>query len=183
MPKSVASPVDIYEFQEKLFIISSGQSKINCYDPLQHQFVASFDSECKQPSGLATNGELLFYTDLATSSIKAWDGKTVQTLYTPASPTDLNKPMGLSYSGNKLYIADTYNHQIKSYSIGSKNIEPLAGIGKAGNQSGPLATAALNYPTSLFVTGMSIFVCDRGNNQIKFVDLLQARVHELKVQR
>lgn len=179
--KSFTSPVDIYEFQDKLFVLESGSNKIYSLDIARNLLASTVVEGCKQPSGLTTNGEFLFFSDLSTSCIHEWDGKNLQTLYTPKNPSELNKPMSLSYSGNKLYIADTYNHQIKVLSLSSKKLEPLIGTGKPGKNLNSLLETELNYPTSVFLSGTTLYICDRGNNQIKIADLLHSKVQNLTV--
>lgn len=179
----LSSPIDIYEFHEKLFILSSKSRSIYTFDPIRKIMEEAIQGNFKQPSGLTTNGELLFFTDLSTNSIKAWDGKNVLNLYTAPTPQDLNKPMSLSYSGNNLYIADTYNHQIKVLSLNSKTLVRLIGSGKSGNVSSDFSKTELNFPTSVFISGMSLFICDRGNNEVKVAELLLSKVQPYKVHR
>lgn len=181
--KSPKNPIDVYEFNEKLFILSSGSSIVTSFDPIRNHSETAFQTSCKQMIGLATNGEQLFFTDLATNSILSWDGKKTYTLFTAKSTAELNKPMSLSYSGNNLYIADTYNHQIKLFSLNSKTLTTLIGTGKAGNGCGDFAKTELKHPTNVFISGMSLFICDRGNNEIKIADFLQNKVQSFHVRR
>ena len=169
---SPPSPIDVYEYNEKLLILSSSTSTIYSFDPIRNQVEVAINTSCKQMCGMTTNGELLFFTDLATSSIKAWDGKNVTTLFTPKNPVELNKPMSMSYSGNNLYIADTYNHQIKVFSLISGLIEPTRTF-----------NPELKHPTNVFISGMSLFICDRGNNEVKVAELLLSKVQPFHVHR
>lgn len=183
IPKSPKNPIDIYEFHEKLFILSSGSGSVTSYDPIRNISEIAFQTSCKQMCGLTTNGEQLFFTDLATGSIHSWDGKSVQNLFTPKSPSELNKPMSLSYSGNSLYIADTYNHQIKQFSLVSKTLTTFIGSGKAGNSYGDFTKTELKHPTNVFISGMSLFICDRGNNEVKIAELLLSKVQSFSLHR
>ena len=178
---SPPSPIDIYEYQDKLYILSSTDSSLYSLDPIRNQITKEFTGDFKSASGMTTNGEMLYFCDTSSGSIMAWNGSKMTTLFAASSPSVLNKPMSLSYSGNNLYIADTYNHQVKILSLITGALTPLIGTAKPGNKCKDFASSELNHPTSVFISGMSLFICDRGNNEIKVAELLMSTVQPFNV--
>ena len=135
-----------------------------------------------QPSGLATDGKSLFFADSESSSIREVDlvirgihGLEVRTLVggdpNPRNlfafgdkdgksfAAKLQHPLGVAYSENMVYVADTYNHKIKVLDT----------------QSGQISTLALNTkfsePGGLNVAGNQLFIADTNDQKIRVVDL------------
>lgn len=96
-----------------------------------------------QPSGLATDGQRLFFADSESSAIRAADfmpdGYT-QTLVGEglfefgdrdgkALQARLQHCLGVEYYNGKLYIADTYNNKIKTLDLATKEVATALGSG------------------------------------------------------
>ena len=103
------------------------------------------ESGFAQPSGIATDGKNLYVADSESNIIRAIDiaGGTVQTLVggdlfefgdVDGSGDDvrLQHPLGVISFGDKLLIADTYNHKIKQLDPKRESVTTLFGTGKPG---------------------------------------------------
>ncbi|MBT5830366.1 MAG: redoxin domain-containing protein, partial [Candidatus Latescibacteria bacterium] len=102
-----------------------------------------------QPSGITTNGTHLFFADSETSAIRHADihpSGHIETLIGealfqfgdqdgPYPTARLQHPMGITYYNGVLYIADTYNHKIKTIDPNTKTATTLAGSSK-GHRDG-----------------------------------------------
>ena len=90
-----------------------------------------------QPSGIATNGKKLYFTDSETSAVRAADldhaGKveTIVGLHLfefgdvdgVGEDVRLQHPIGIDILDGILYIADTYNNKIKKVMPHRKSLE------------------------------------------------------------
>ena len=87
----------------------------------------------------------------------------------PASEARLFFPEGLALnSAGTLYVADTYNHRIRS--VGGNTISTVGGNGVVGHVGdGKAATSAsLYFPVSVvFDPGGNLYLADFGNNRIR----------------
>ncbi|MGH8905996.1 MAG: NHL repeat-containing protein [Egibacteraceae bacterium] len=92
----------------------------------------------------------------------------------PATATQLTNPIGLAVdAAGNLYIADTFNHQVRRLDLRSGMITTVAGSGVQGpSGDGGLATAAqLDRPLGLAVaTGGNLYIADSGNHRVRRVD-------------
>jgi thiol-disulfide isomerase/thioredoxin len=146
-----------------------------------------------QPSGLATNGRELFFADSESSSIRSISlpdkGDKVSTLVggdpNPRNlfafgdkdgkgfAAKLQHPLGVAYHGDypqMLYVADTYNHKIKSLHVPDGVISAVAGNGR-GDRDGDAKTAQFNEPAGLSLIGTKLFVADTNNHKIRVVNI------------
>ncbi|XP_040293652.1 NHL repeat-containing protein 2 [Bufo bufo] len=161
-----------------------------------------------QPSGLtACRGDpwnCLFVADSESSSIRSVsfkDGAVKHVVGGERDPTNLfafgdvdgtginaklQHPLGVSWDQNRgtLYVADSYNHKIKTVDPKSKSCVTLAGTGQAGNAPGPsFMEASFNEPGGLCAVagGRSLYVADTNNHQIKVLDLETKMVSVLPI--
>jgi thiol-disulfide isomerase/thioredoxin/DNA-binding beta-propeller fold protein YncE len=157
------SPWDVLAFDGELVIALAGSHQIGVWSPAEREVrrlagngredivdgkvgSASF----AQPSALATDGAEIFVLDSETSSVRAIDPRAgaVRTLVGKGlfvfgdvdgdrHSTRLQHPIGLTYGGGSLYVADTYNSKIK-------RIDPRTGVTRTlyGGPSGELAEPA-----------------------------------------
>ncbi len=87
----------------------------------------------------------------------------------------LNEPWGVAYDGanSRLYVADTYNHQVKRYRPDVDGMDGRLGIGTQGSGGdGSFASIAqLSWPLDVAVDGNGrIYIADSGNSKIRRVD-------------
>ncbi len=81
--------------------------------------------------------------------------------------------------GEKLLVADSYNHKIRSIQLKNNRVSTLVGKGKPGNTLDP---PLLNEPGGLSIAGDQLFVADTNNNRICVIDLKTEQMTEFVVQ-
>lgn len=141
-----------------------------------------------QPSGIAANPLEpfgLYVTDTSNQTIR-WISPlgVVSTFagspgrYGSADGTGtearFSDPYGITYvAPDKLYVADRWNHTIRTMTVARPNIptttvSTLAGTaGQSGNVDGIGAAARFNGPTGIAVSGTSLYVVDAGNSVVR----------------
>jgi thiol-disulfide isomerase/thioredoxin len=153
-----------------------------------------------QPSGLSSDGKVLYVADSEGSSIRAvpFDPtKDVQTVvgtaWLPAGRLfsfgdvdgqgqriRLQHALDVLYHDGLLYVADTYNNKIKVVDPRQATSRTLAGTGKPGAEDEP---AAFDEPAGLAYAGGKLYVADTNNHAIRTIDLKHDnRVATLEIQ-
>jgi len=136
-----------------------------------------------QPSALATDGKTLFVSDAEANIIRAitlGPKPEVRTLVGgdlfdfgdvdgTGDDVRLQHPLGLARWGDKLLIADTYNHKIKILDPAARSARSFVGAGKPGQKDG--AAPSFYEPGGLSVAGDMLYVADTNNHAIRVVDL------------
>ena len=145
-----------------------------------------------QPSGMATDGKTLYVADSESNIIRAIDiGEgTVKTLVggdlfefgdVDGSGDDvrLQHPLGLISFGEKLLIADTYNHKIKQLDPKRKSVTTLLGTGKPGQSDG--ASPSFYEPGGLALANDKLYIADTNNHAIRVADLKTKATSTLRI--
>lgn len=142
-----------------------------------------------QPSGLATDGRLLYAADSENSAIRAAaidpQGE-VETLaggelfdFGDADGTGLmarfQHPLGVAYHEGMLYIADTYNNKIRRLDLADRSVTTFAGTGEAGLADGAGAEARFSGPSGIAAAGGKLYVADTDNHAVQRIDLATGR--------
>ncbi|WP_425616815.1 thioredoxin-like domain-containing protein [Anatilimnocola sp. NA78] len=147
-----------------------------------------------QPSGLASDGQVLFVADSEGSSIRAVPIKGVKevatVLGTSRLPTGrlftfgdrdgavnqalLQHPLGVAYREGQLFIADTYNSKIKELDLKTGVVRTVPSAGGTDSKS-------LDEPGGLSLGGDKLFVADTNNHGVRVIDLAGSSVIELKI--
>jgi len=135
-----------------------------------------------QPSGLALDGDLLYFADSESSSIRVADLILDETSLVAGSDKDLftfgdrdgpgaeallQHPLGVSIGDGALYVADTYNSKIKRFDPGTGEIVTISG-GEQGWQDG--AVPLYSEPGGLDFAEGRLYVADTNNHAIRVVD-------------
>lgn len=200
----LSSPWDVLKIDRTLYIAMAGPHQIwkMNLDTRQVSVFAGSGREARvdgsaqsaalaQPSGLATDGKKLFFTDSESSSIRAVDlasGAVTTLAGGGTNPMDLfqfgdidgrggavrlQHPLGIAWDNGTLLISDTYNHKLKS--IDAQGIvSTLAGAATksaAGKTDGALAAARFYEPGGVSLLGRTLYVADTNNHAIRVVDL------------
>jgi DNA-binding beta-propeller fold protein YncE len=150
--------------------------------PLAHSCFA-------QPSGLATDGKVLYVADSETSSIRAIHDGKVETLVGEGlfdfgdvdgvgDKVRLQHALGVACYDGKLYVADTYNSKIKVIDPKTRTAKTFLG----GEPDGWLATPLFQEPAGLSVAGGKLYVADTNAHRIRVIDLKTRAVSTLKLQ-
>ena len=83
----------------------------------------------------------------------------------------LQHPTGLATDGRLLYIADTYNHKIKTLDPSTGDVRTLIGTGAPGADDGPFALATLYEPEGLAYMDGRLYIADTNNHVVRVADL------------
>ncbi len=84
--------------------------------------------------------------------------------------TRFNKPQGVYYQDDKLFIADTSNHTIRVADLKDKTVKTIAGNGKQVHFTGTDGTS-LNSPWDLIMLDDVLYIAMAGNHQLWKFDL------------
>ncbi len=191
---ALASPWDVLLHGGELFIAMAGPHQIWRMNLKTQQFApyAGSGREARtdgtlssaafaQPSGLATDGKVLFVADSEISAIRAVDlpgtGDKVRTLAGgdlfdfgdkdgQGNAVRLQHPLGLAFKDGLLYVADTYNSKIKT--LDPKTGEVKTWLGSKGDADG--AQPKFYEPGGIAFSGDTLFVADTNNHKIRAVD-------------
>jgi thiol-disulfide isomerase/thioredoxin len=145
-----------------------------------------------QPSGLATDGKRLFVADSEANIVRAIDfaSGVVITLAggdlfdfgdVDGSGNDvrLQHPLGLLTFGDKVLIADTYNHKIKQLDPETQTVTTLFGAGGPGQNDG--SAPSFYEPGGLSVASDKLYIADTNNHAIRVVDLKTKTTATLRI--
>ena len=81
----------------------------------------------------------------------------------------LQHPLGIVAVGDKLLIADTYNHKIKELDLKTLNVKTLLGTGRPGQVDG--SAPSFYEPGGLSVANGKLYLADTNNQAVRVVDL------------
>jgi hypothetical protein len=91
----------------------------------------------------------------------------------------LQHPLGLALEGERLFIADTYNHKIKTLDTRTRKVSTFAGTGKPGQSDGE--RASFYEPGGLSIARGHLYVADTNNHAVRVVDLSTTRTTTLVI--
>jgi len=145
-----------------------------------------------QPSGITTDGKSLYVADSESNIIRQIDlaKGQVDTLVggdlfefgdVDATGDDvrLQHPLGVISVGDKVLIADTYNHKIKELDPLKRKVTTLFGTGKPGQADG--TSASFYEPGGLSVANGKLYVADTNNHAIRAIDLKTRETMTLRI--
>jgi DNA-binding beta-propeller fold protein YncE len=202
---ALSSPWDLQLVGRVLYIAMAGPHQIWMLD-LDKNEVSTFagsgrearldgpllEAGFAQPSGMATDGKTLYVADSESNIIRAIDiaGRSVKTLVGgdlfefgdvdgTGDDVRLQHPLGLLAYGDKVLIADTYNHKIKELDPKQDKVTSLLGTGKPGQADGP--SPSFYEPGGLAIANGNLYVADTNNHAIRVIDLKSKRASTLKI--
>ena len=202
---ALSSPWDLQLVDRVLYIAMAGPHQIWMLDLEKNEVstLAGSGREARidgavreagfaQPSGIASDGKKLYVADSESNIIREIDlaGRSVKTLVGgdlfefgdvdgTGDDVRLQHPLGLVTFGDKLLIADTYNHKIKELDPKAEKVKTLFGTGKPGQSDGP--TASFYEPGGLTLANGDLYVADTNNHAIRVVDLKTKRASTLRI--
>lgn len=189
---ALSSPWDLGLIDRQLYIAMAGPHQIWKMD-LNKQEVSTFagsgrearedgallEAGFAQPSGITAIGKKLYIADSESNIIRVIDTATgrVETLVGgdlfefgdvdgDGDDVRLQHPLGVVDYGEKILIADTYNHKIKELDPEKRTVKSFAGTGKPGQSK-----TAFYEPGGLSIAHGQLYVADTNNHAIRVVDL------------
>lgn len=207
----LSSPWDLAYKDNKIFIAMAGNHQIWAYN-LESGKVAPFagsgyenivdgklhDSQFAQPSGLSIYGNYLFVADSEVSAVRRIDLEKgiVRTVVGEGlfifgyhdgdlSEARFQHPLGLHADGNRVFVADTYNHAIRLIDLAEEKVTTL--VGKAEmktvcNIDDPSCdTLGLFEPSDVKLHNNKLYITDTNNHLIRIFDLEKKILQTLNI--
>ena len=152
-----------------------------------------------QTSDITVDGDVFYVVDSEGSAVRKVDTKK-KNVTTIAGTSDLERgrslfefgdkdgigdqarlqhPLGVLFDKGRLFVADTYNHKLKTIDLKTNEVKSFLGTGKDGNGLNPVQ---FSEPSGLALVGNRLFVADTNNHRICVVNLDDNKVSEFKVQ-
>ncbi len=195
------SPWDLVALNGVLYIAMAGSHQVWALHPTKGELElvcgtgrealidgSREDAAMNQPSGIATDGSLLYVADSEASAIRSIDprpGGRIRTLVGvglfefgdrdgTGNGVRLQHPLGVAVLDGRIYIADTYNHKVKVLYPSLQRVETLFGTGRPGDALG--TRPQFFEPGGLAVAAGTLYIADTNNHRICIADLTAATV-------
>ncbi len=204
------SPWDLWLAGDRLLIAMAGHHQIWALDLVKNELSPfaglgfemivngpALGRACfAQPSGLTSDGKMLYVADSEGSVIRALplDGNGIVTTLVGeewgrdlfefgdvdgvGDKVRLQHALGVAYHDGKVYVADTYNSKIKVIDPEKHSCETLLG----GEPDGWLAGPLFSEPAGLSFANGKLYVADTNAHRIRVVDLKEKKVSTLTLQ-
>ncbi|MEQ8768497.1 MAG: alkyl hydroperoxide reductase [Planctomycetota bacterium] len=202
------SPWAVALHRGRLFIAMAGSHQIWCLDQDRLGVWAGNGREAlvdgpldqasfNQPSDLALKGDVLYVADAEASAVRAIDqagAACVRTLVGvglfdfgdidgSGDTVRLQHVTGIANAeGDRLLLADSYNHKIKWLDPLTRTVRTLAGSGRPGAEDGSLETASFFQPEGLALWRGFLLVADTNNHALRVVDRESGEVWTIEVE-
>ena len=92
----------------------------------------------------------------------------------PFAKARFNDPQGMALRGDRLYVADRRNHEIRVLDLKARTVQTIAGLGVQGadrEMGGPALKTGLNSPWDLLLHKDRLYIAMAGHHQIWVMDL------------
>ncbi len=194
---ALSSPWDVAAYDGKVYIAMAGTHQLWVYD-LASGTVSPYagsgreglddgklrDSTMAQPSGIDTDGTLLYFADPEASAIRTADlnpDGNVQTIVGTGLPdfgdadgtgkdVRLQHALGITVADDGyLYVADTYNSKIKRIDPKTRESVTYLGTGEEGAADGE--TPTFYEPGGIDYANGKLYVADTNNHAIRVIDM------------
>ncbi len=209
------SPWDLLTVGDKVFVAMAGHHQIWLFDPAKGEIAPYAGSgrenigdgplpsaNFAQPSGLATDGKVLYVADSEISALRKLSldgGGIVRTLVGrglfvfgdrdgPGRIEDeltrdlkegrLQHALGVAVADGKVYMADTYNSKIRLYDPQTGALSTFLG---GDEPTGWLSAPLFNEPAGLSYADGKLYVADTNAHRIRVIDLKTKQVSTLKL--
>jgi len=202
------SPWDLEVIGGRLYVAMAGSHQLYRID-LQSNAISAFagtgvegridgpreQAALAQPSGLAKDGNRLYFTDSESSSVRWVELRGAGVVTTIVGLglfqfgdrdgrgpyARLQHPLGMTYYNELLYVADTYNNKIKVVDPRTAMSKTFLGSGTAGSADDPVPL--FDEPGDLSYALGKLFIADTNNHLIRVADIKTATVTALQLKR
>ncbi len=142
------------------------------------------ESRLAQPSGLCRDGSRIWFADSETSAVRSlefrdpdpvvrtWVGQGLFEFGDEdggRGMARLQHPLDVAAADGLVYIADSYNHKLKTLDPQSGRVRRFCGSGEPGFFDGPAAAACFWEPSGLAVWNDWLLIADTNNHVIRRV--------------
>ena len=153
------------------------------------------EAAMNQPSGIDTDGELLYFADPEASAIRTAslhpEGEVSTIVGTglfdfgdvdgTGDEVLLQHPLGVTVADDgKLYVADTYNNKIKQIDPAERSSTTFLGTGEEGYQDGAPAEALFYEPGGIDYADGKLYIADTNNHAIRVADVATGEVSTIE---
>ncbi|MBS0203331.1 MAG: redoxin domain-containing protein [Planctomycetes bacterium] len=160
-----------------------------------------------QPSGIASDGHVLYVVDSEGSALRRITTRPKQDLADPvgeiktiAGTHDLPRgaslfafgdidgagdaarfqhPLGIVLHKGVVFVADSYNHKIRMVDLKTSTVSTFLGTGKPGTGLDPVQFAE---PAGMAISGDNLYVADTNNHRLVVVNLQDKKAKELVIE-
>ena len=203
---ALASPWDAVAHRGTLVIAVAGLHQLWRFEPGDGTLIllagngrealedgALHEAALAQPCGITSDGTTLFWADSEAQAIRRIDRETVTTIvgtglfdYGDGDGTGdavaLQHPQALIAYGDRLYVADSYNHKIKIVDPATRRCWTWLGRRRiAGDQDGDADMAAFAEPGGMSIGNRTLFIADTNNHAVRAADLDSGQVRTLTI--
>ena len=202
------SPWDLAVYGTLLLVAMAGSHQVWMVDLVRHLSIPYAgsgrearvdgtvdDAAFAQPSGLALTHDTLFVADSESNIVRAITLPPENVVRTIAGGdlfefgdqdgrgdrARFQHPLGIVVAQGVLFVADTYNHKIRTVEPSTGNVRTFAGTGEAGRRDGPAGGATFHEPGGLSATSDALYVADTNSHAIRRISLPGGRVVTLDV--
>ncbi|MCX7746644.1 MAG: redoxin family protein [Clostridia bacterium] len=204
------SPWDLVQIEGSLYITMAGAHQIWVLDLKEHtiKVFAGVGSEniedgypqfaqLAQPCGITTDGERIYFADSGVSSLRSSrlsDG-VVRThigdgLFTYGFKDEvfnkamMQRPLGVHYHDQKVYIADTYNHAVRVADFRESALRTLIYPNQSSTYFGECVQSdllPLNEPNDVAFHNGLLYIADTNNHRIGVFDMEKGSLETLRI--
>lgn len=151
------------------------------------------ESSFNQPSDIDTGFGHMFIADSEASAIRAISMGTDAQVMTligqglfefgdidgTGGMVRLQHPTGLTFYDGLIYIADSYNHKIKTLDPTTAEVQTLIGTGRPGHTDASFTETELFEPEGIVASQDRLYIADTNNHLIRVADLNEKTVDTL----
>ena len=195
----LSSPWDVAHQEEFLFIAMAGlhqiwayhteSGKIGPFAGSGHENIIDgtlAEAQFAQPSGLSIYNGFVLVADSEVSAVRLIDlkRKSIHAVVGEGlfefghrdgsvAEARLQHPLGVHCAGNKIYVADTYNHAIRLVDLDSQQVSTLVGGKKSLCRLDDPAcdTLGLYEPSDVKQLGSMLYIADTNNHLVRTFNL------------
>lgn len=143
-----------------------------------------------QPSGLCPVEGGFLVADSEASAIRLIEGSAVSTLVGTGlfdfgdkdgvgKEALLQHPLGICAGGGQVFLADSYNHRVKTLDLRTLEVRTLLGTGQPGFRDGSFEECQVHEPEGLAWHDGRLYLADTNNHVIRVADLASRTVTTL----